>query len=948
MKLMDLTHGVLRYSYYCNVPFDSQDNLSNPGKQKSIACLSKLLPRKFLPILFGRKVFPDTLVTPKVLRSIFWITVFFALGLSNSLYGQISFVAANSGTTNTTSLVINKPAGLQTGDLMIANIVQSDDNSSTLSNATSSGWTLIDGREFGNSGSDRWWGTILYKSATASDVAATSFTFTIDSDIDGTGEGALGGIIAYRGVSLTGGVTESGAPGGPFDLDPGIINGIATDASLTAASITTATANAYVVMLGLVGNNQGLSAWSTATSPGTLTENQDVNLNAPGGGSADLAIGAASANKPAAGSTGAGSATIGGSAANGSILIALRGCTPPSVQPIGGGPAVICIGASPPAFTNATPGGVWSVINGTGSATIAQTGIATGVTNGTVTIVYTVTENGCSGSATKAMNVGPPAQPSVISGPTGVCSNAMGIAYSVTNVPGTTYTWSITGAGWSIASGQGTSSITLDAGSTFPQTLTVTPSNACGNGTPRTLVINNSGANPTYCTSCTSCTEPIGDNPDVQASCADLKIAFVIDESTSITSPVNYEPDVEAGVMAFVNTLSCTGVQLAVVEFNNQARFVLDTATWYHNVDNALVDAMQDYVDNVNNPLLLNNADYSPGVGTNYTNWHAAMLAVDHIPTPPDLVIFFTDGVPTKVYLTNPPPNYGTDGSQCGDTGAPQAAEYLNPAKVANKLKCEGVHMFMAGVGGVVGNEQYLQALSGTTAWQNGVNDITNSDYATGNYNQLALGLSTFVNELCPFESDVTSQDICPGGTNGSITITIPANLLPYNYQYYNNDNNDLLGSGNNINVTPLVITGLGVGNYRIEVEVTIPGSGCTRTEIFFETITASAVPVVASVTNTVQPTCANPNAGSATLTITAGEAPYMITLKKGGVTQPGYPVNGYMSNVYTATGLDAGSYTFELKDVNNCNTDIDAFTLNPPSRIFPLPTLVLNFPRTK
>ena len=609
-------------------------------------------------------------------------------------------------------------------------------------------------------------------------------------------------------------------------------------------------------------------------------------------------------------------------------------CTPPVVPPIGGGAPLVCIGAMTPPFTNGTAGGVWSTSNNTIATINSVSGVATGVANGTVNVIYTVTDgNGCTGTATKVLNVGIPASAGNINGSTGLCPSAMDIPYSVTNVAGVTYTWSVTGAGngWAIASGQGTSSITLDAGTVFPQTLSVIPSNACGNAVASTLQINNSGGSITFCTQCnTNCTEPTGDNPDLMGSCADLKIVLILDESSSIGTA--FEPDVEAGVTAFVNTLNCTGVQLSIVEFNNQARFVLDTAAnmWYRNVDNNVVTAVQAYLTNGTNSMLLNSADYTPGTGTNYTNWQSAMQAVDHIPTPPDLVIFFTDGVPTKVYLTNPPPNFGTDGTICGDNNAPQLAEYENPAKLANKLKCSGVHMFVAGVGDIANNIPIIQEISGTTAYVNGVNDISNSDYATGDFSQLAAGLATFVSELCPFDSDVTAQNVCPGGTNGSITISVPANLVPYNYEYYNSTTNVLLGGANNENTNPLIIGGLAQGNYRIEVEVTLPGSGCTRTEIFFDTITAGAVLVVNSVTDTTNPSCANADGGTATMSITDGLAPFMITLKKGGVTEPGYPIMGYMATMYTAMGLDAGAYTFEVKDVNNCNLDVDPFTINP------------------
>jgi len=618
------------------------DTAGQTKKTQSFPFTQKINTMKDSRLLSGLSSLPKTL--KRGMSTIALLLTFFLIPLT--IFGQITQVGTGQSATGTTSVVITKPAGIAVGNLMIATVAYNDNSANGLQlnvAPTSTGWTLIQDVNLDNSnGNDEWRGAVFYKVAVASDVTATNYTFTVDTDADGV----VGGIVAFAGVNS----------GSPFDVAPGTIN-VTNSNIITATTVTTVTAGSAILMLGMVSDNNALAGWTT-TSPGTLTEILDAST-ANGG---DNAVGAAWAIKPAAGATGNGTTSaMAGTDQNGGILLAIRGCTPPSVLPIAGGPANICIGSNPTAFTDATPGGVWSIINGTGSASILQTGVATGVTNGSVTVVYTVTDvNGCSGSATKIMNVGPPAQPSTIVGATGLCANSMGIAYSVTNVPGVTYTWSITGAGWSIASGQGTSSITLNAGATFPQTLTVTPSNNCGNGTARTLVINNSGGTPVYCTECNAnCSEPTGDNPDLTGSCADLKIVLVLDESTSIGA--TYDQDVEAGFMAFVNTLSCTGVELAVVEFNNQARFVLDTVNgvWYHPVDNLLTAAMQNYATgNGTNTLLNGTQTYAPEVGTNYTNWHSAMLAVDHIPEPPNLVIFFTDGVPTKVYLTNPPPNF--------------------------------------------------------------------------------------------------------------------------------------------------------------------------------------------------------------------------------------------------------------------------------------------------
>lgn len=83
----------------------------------------------------------------------------------------------------------------------------------------------------------------------------------------------------------------------------------------------------------------------------------------------------------------------------------------PTVAPIAGGSATVCVGQSTAAFTNATAGGTWTVTNGIGSATITPNGVLTGGSAGMVTVIYTVTEATCatSVSSTVMVNALPPA-----------------------------------------------------------------------------------------------------------------------------------------------------------------------------------------------------------------------------------------------------------------------------------------------------------------------------------------------------------------------------------------------------------------------------------------------------------------------------------------------------------------------------------------------------------
>ena len=77
----------------------------------------------------------------------------------------------------------------------------------------------------------------------------------------------------------------------------------------------------------------------------------------------------------------------------------------PLVAPIADGAPGVCVGTPTPAFTDATSGGSWSIIDGTGTASIDAGGVVTGLTPGTVTVVYTYNDGTCSNTATIGLTV---------------------------------------------------------------------------------------------------------------------------------------------------------------------------------------------------------------------------------------------------------------------------------------------------------------------------------------------------------------------------------------------------------------------------------------------------------------------------------------------------------------------------------------------------------------
>ena len=280
---------------------------------------------------------------PKNLRPAMLVLVLF--GATFNGLGQIAQRGTSTKATvsGTTTITINKPTGVVQGDVMIVNIAQ-EYSGGGLIDPTLTGWTKIDGKAL-LSGATNYRGTVLYRVAGASE--GTNYTFSMSSG----GSYTVGTIVAFSGVDVSGAT--------PFDVTPGTIT-IGSNAAVSATSITTATANAAVIMFGMSsGSGKTWSGWTTATSPGALTElydNQESGLSS---------VGAAWATMATPGTTGAGSATLSGAEYNGGILIALK-C------------AVSCTTPDAPASATATATGTtsanlaWTATSGaTGSATVS-------------------------------------------------------------------------------------------------------------------------------------------------------------------------------------------------------------------------------------------------------------------------------------------------------------------------------------------------------------------------------------------------------------------------------------------------------------------------------------------------------------------------------------------------------------------------------------------------
>ena len=158
----------------------------------------------------------------------------------------------------------------------------------------------------------------------------------------------------------------------------------------------------------------------------------------------------------------------------------------------------VCAGTAITSITYTTTGSTGATITGLPSGVTGNWSAGVVTISGTPSAAgafgYTVTLTGGCGAVTANGTINVNALPvtSVITGSATPACSAAGVPYSVTSTAGSTYTWTVP-AGATVATGQGTNSITVNFGTTNGN-VAVTERNTAGcNGTPRTLAISLQG-----------------------------------------------------------------------------------------------------------------------------------------------------------------------------------------------------------------------------------------------------------------------------------------------------------------------------------------------------------------------------------------------------------------------------------------------------------------------
>jgi len=235
-----------------------------------------------------------------------------------------------------------------------------------------------------------------------------------------------------------------------------------------------------------------------------------------------------------------------------------------------------------------------------------------------------------------------------------------------------------------------------------------------------------------------TCTFTNCNNPPLEQSCG-LDVVLVMDESGSID---NTEFGLmQAAFVAFVNALSSTPTQFALVDFGTVAHLRSDFTSNYTAIE-ALIN------------------DTKLGGGTQYTNWQDA-LSVAHGLFPnrgnPELIIFASDGNPNRI-----------GAGQSASESAAMAAAVIE----ANAIKGDGIRIISIGIGTDLDTDNMIAVSCSDAMWETNFDDLAN---ALAELASLLCGGTITVHKIIDCDGDINTTIDQINGEDWTFTANVAA-----------------------------------------------------------------------------------------------------------------------------------------------------------------------------
>ncbi|MBU3675819.1 MAG: hypothetical protein FGM54_01360, partial [Chitinophagaceae bacterium] len=254
-----------------------------------------------------------------------------------------------------------------------------------------------------------------------------------------------------------------------------------------------------------------------------------------------------------------------------------------------------------------------------------------------------------------------------------------------------------------------------------------------------------------------------------------------------------------------------------------------------------------------------------------------------------------------------------TDASGCYNTSVVQITQppILNAVLTPNAVTCFGQNNGSISTNASGGTSPYTYQLlpsgpSNSTGQFNGLIIGTYTVLVT-DFKGCTKTATAIINQptVLTWASTNAQAVLCTNGNSGSISVSLSGGIAPYTYTGQPGNLSSGNGQFNNLTAGTYTITGT-------------DANGCTKSSIM--TITQPTTLSV-SMSSMILPTCSPGGDGILSVSGSGGIAPYMYAIS---------PAFTFTSNA-TFNNLNAGTYTIQVKDANQCTASI-VQTLNVPN----------------
>jgi gliding motility-associated-like protein len=582
--------------------------------------------------------------------------------------------------------------------------------------------------------------------------------------------------------------------------------------------------------------------------------------------------------------------------------------SPPISGTISASSVSICAGNTATLTTNGTPGGSWLSSNSS-VATVNSSGIVSGVSQGSVTISYSVNATApCTGSSisTLDINVTPAPEAGTLSGNSNLC---IGTSTTITSNGNSGGTW--TSSNTSIATVDANGNVNAISNGTAVITYSVT-SASCNSSDIATYTLNvNSGTDAGTISStatniCVGNTATVSTSGTIGGTWASSNTSVATIDANGIVTGIS------PGTIIITYSLTATSCS----SLNNTATLSIDVIA---SPDAGILSGATS--------LCVGSTSTITSNGNNGGTWTSSNLSVATIDA---------NGVVTGVSVGTITITYSVSSSSCNSSDFSTIIIDVTPGANAGNLIgqstiCTGNSTTLTSNGNSGGSwissnpsVATINTAGIVTGISSGTSIITYSVSASGCTSEDTSTILITVNST-PIFLNLTNQTFC----SGSLTSTINFNVQPSSAQISwlnSNTNIGLAGSGTG-NISPFIGTSNGNSSLTSTITVSASSNGCISSTQNFN-ITIDSAPIISISGN--ENACVN---GSINLLANGGniynwQGPNGFTSNSQNIIIPNATSN--MSGVYTVSSGTAGtcqgsaSITITVNSLPSVNATVD------------------------